>query len=50
MEIEKQVKRFVVLERTKDDVAIAFFFTDGTEQILVIKNSAIEQMKKQIKL
>lgn len=38
--MEKQVKRFAVLDVTQEDVSIAFWYTNGEKEIVIIPREA----------
>jgi len=40
----KQIKRFQILDTTKEDTAIAFWFEDGTKEIQVLSKAAVKQL------
>ena len=46
--MEKNVTRFEVIEVTGQDVAIGFWYDDGTKEIIVVKRVAVEKLMKEI--
>lgn len=42
--MQKQVKRFDVLDSTDKDVAVAFWYEDGTKEIIVMTMDAVENL------
>lgn len=46
MDEAKQVTRFEILERTDKDIAVAFWYEDGTKEILIMTNDVVEELLK----
>lgn len=45
----KTVKRYAILESTETDVAIGFWYTDGSKEIVVVTRDALEKMLEKMK-